>query len=101
MKSNKEKLKGQIETGLNTYAGARIIKERKLRNNKREHRKREREMQYKDTTRQKDYIICHKKFGIIADARYSVKRNVIHLIDTTADPTDLQQKPNNLQCHNL
>ena len=51
MKSNKEKLKGQIETGLNTYAGARIIKERKLRNNKREHRKREREMQYKDTTR--------------------------------------------------
>ena len=54
-------------------------------------------MQHKDTTQQKDYDICHKKFGIIADARYSVKQNVIHLIDTTTDPIDLPRKPNNLK----
>ena len=44
----KKKLKRQIETSLNTHTGAKIIKKRKLCNNKREHRKRE--MQYEDTT---------------------------------------------------
>ena len=77
------------------------MKKRKLRNNKIEHRKRERELQYKDFTRQKDYDICHKKFGIIVDDRYSVKRNVIYLINTTTDLTYLPRKLNNLKCNNL
>ena len=101
MKNNKEKHDGQVKTDLNTRKGERIIKKRKLHNNKREHRKRERENRHKDTTRQKEYDICHKKFGIIADASYTVKRNVLHLIDTTIDPNDLSRKPNNLECHNL
>ena len=88
-KATKKKIEGQIETGLNTHEGARTRKLRKLRNNKREHKKRERKIQYKDTTQQIAYNIYHKKFRIIADTRYSVKRNVVHLINTITDTTDL------------
>ena len=97
----KKKHDGQVETDLNTHTGKRTAKLLKSRNNKREQRKRERENSHNSTTRQKEYDICHKKFGIIADARYTVKRNVIHLLDTTTDSNDLPRKPNNLKCHNL
>ena len=101
MKNEEEKSIRQVKTNLNTGKGERTAKKRKTRNNKREKKQKEGEDNHKDTTRQKEYEICHKKNGIIADARYSIERNVLHLLDTTTDPNDLPQKPNNLKCHNL
>ena len=70
-------------------------------NNKRKYKKREKEIQQKDTTHTKTYNLCHRKFEIIIDARYSVTQTAIHLINTTTNPTDLPRKPNNLKRHNL
>jgi hypothetical protein len=49
---------------------------------------------------QRIYDICKERFGIIADPRFSVTKNVHHLIDNF-HPTDLPRQAKNLKVHNL
>ena len=51
-------------------------------------------------TVQRTKNICMQRYGIIADARYTVKQNVIRLA-TTTHPLDIPRQPNNLKVHNL
>ena len=51
-------------------------------------------------TEQRIHDICNERFGIIADPRFSVTKNVHHLIDN-CHPMDLPRQAKNLKVHNL
>ena len=51
-------------------------------------------------TLQRTKSICMQRFGIVADARYTVRQNVLRLA-TNTHPLDLPRRPNNLKVHNL
>jgi hypothetical protein len=53
-----------------------------------------------DKTEQRIFDICKEHFGIIADPRFSVTKNINHLLDNY-HPTELPRQPNNLKVHNL
>jgi hypothetical protein len=53
-----------------------------------------------DRTEQRIYDICKEHFGIIADPRFSVTKNINHLLDNY-HAADLPRQPNNLKVHNL
>ena len=49
---------------------------------------------------QSTYEICKRRFGIIADPRFSITKNADHIIMNN-NPNDIPRKPSNLECHNL
>jgi type IV secretory pathway VirB10-like protein len=51
-------------------------------------------------TEQRIHDICKERFGIVADPRFSVTKNVHHLIDN-CHPADLPRQAKNLKVHNL
>ena len=53
-----------------------------------------------DPIRQRIYDICKQRYGLIADPRFSVLKNVIHLTETV-HYLDLPRQPMNLKVHNL
>jgi hypothetical protein len=53
-----------------------------------------------DRTEQRIFDICKERFGIIADPRFSITKNVNYLLDNY-HPTDLPRQPNSLKVHNL
>jgi hypothetical protein len=53
-----------------------------------------------DQTEQRIFDICKEHFGIIADPRFSVTKNINQLIDTY-HPTEIPRQPKNLKVHNL
>jgi hypothetical protein len=78
---------------------------RKIRNSMKEIKKRDININnsnnnLQNKTEQRIVDICKERFGIVTDPRFSVTRNIHHLLDNY-HPKDLPRQPMNLKVHNL
>ena len=55
---------------------------------------------HQDRIKQRTISICIKRFGIIADARHTVRQNIIQITEEI-HPLNLPRRPNNLKVHNI